>query len=132
MTPEAAQPAPQPILLVEDDFQLRHTIAALLQEEGFAVTTAADGREAVERVTTQRPALVLLDWGLPLLSGAEVAEVINTTYHGDVPILLITADGRSAEKARQVGARDYLNKPFEVDTLLTTIDRILASPSSSP
>ena len=128
MSTAPAELLPAPILLVEDDLQLRQTIAALLQEEGFAVTTAADGREAVERVSSQRPALVLLDWGLPIVSGAEVAEVINNTYAGDVPILLITADGRSAEKARQVGARDYLNKPFEIDTLLTTIRRTLSLP----
>ena len=128
MTASETSSLPSSILLVEDDLQLRQTMAALLQEEGFHVTTAADGREAVERVTSQRPALVLLDWGLPIVSGAEVAQVIHQTYQDDVPIVLITADGRSAEKARQVGARDYLNKPFEIDTLLTTIRRTLSLP----
>src|SRR5688572_27880884 len=68
------------ILVVEDDPQLRTTIELALLDEGFTVETAADGLEAVERVRSHRPALVLLDWGLPLLSGKEVAEAIHTTY----------------------------------------------------
>jgi two-component system, chemotaxis family, chemotaxis protein CheY len=116
-----------PILVVEDDLQLRQAIELVLQDEGFSVATAADGEEGVARARAERPALVLLDWGLPILNGAAVAAAINETY-GDVPIVLITADGRSVEKARQVGAREYLNKPFELDDLVDAVRRSL-SPS---
>ena len=117
-----------PILVVEDDFQLRQTIGLVLEDEGFVVETAADGQEAVERARSRRPALVLLDWGLPLLGGAEVAAAINEQYQDAVPIVLITADGRSIEKARQIRARDFLSKPFDLDHLITTVRRTLTSP----
>lgn len=120
--------SPDHILLVEDDRQLRQTIQSLLELEGFAVATAADGQEALERARRDRPALVLLDWGLPILSGAEVATAIHASYDRAVPIVLITADGRSAEKARQVGARDYLNKPFDLDDLVAVVRRTLERP----
>ena len=113
------------ILVVEDDPHLRLTMELALLDEGFSVETAADGREAVERARTRRPALVLLDWGLPLLTGQEVADAIHKTYAETVPIVLVTADGRSAEKARQVRAREYLNKPFELDHLIGTVRRTL-------
>ena len=114
-----------PILVVEDDPQLRLTMELALLDEGFSVETAADGREAVERARTRRPALVLLDWGLPLMTGKEVAEAIHKTYAETVPIVLVTADGRSAEKARQARAREYLNKPFELDHLIGAVRRTL-------
>ena len=115
-----------PILVVEDDQYLRQTIQSMLELEGYTVATAANGREAVERARRQRPSLVLLDWGLPIVSGPEVATAIHESYDRAVPIVLITADGRSAEKARQIGARDYLNKPFDLDDLVTVVQRVLA------
>jgi DNA-binding response OmpR family regulator len=117
-----------PILVVEDDRQLRQTIQSLLEFEGFVVATAANGQEALEQARRARPALVLLDWGLPIVSGAEVATAINESYDRAVPIVLITADGRSAEKARQIEARDYLNKPFELDDLIAVVRRTLDRP----
>ena len=131
MPPQNAPPdvtSNAPILVVEDDLTLRLTIEFVLRDEGFAVVTAADGQEAVERARSQRPSLVLLDWGLPILDGAGVAAAIHETYQEDVPIVLITADGRSTEKARQVRARDFLNKPFDLDHLISTVRRTLTPP----
>jgi DNA-binding response OmpR family regulator len=129
---DVVEGAHAPILLVEDDLQLRLTIQSLLELEGYAVATAADGQEALEQARRQRPSLVLLDWGLPILNGAEVATGIHQSYADAVPIVLLTADGRSAEKARQVRARDYLNKPFELEELVTIVRRALDGPLSSP
>ena len=114
-----------PILVVEDDPQLRLTMELALLDEGNRVETAADGLAAVERARTRRPALVLLDWGLPLLTGQEVAEAIHQSYAETVPIVLVTADGRSAEKARLARAREYLDKPFDLDHLIDTVRRTL-------
>ena len=124
-------PAPTleaPILVVEDDPQLRQTIEFVLRDEGFPVVTAADGLEAVERARSLRPALVLLDWGLPLLDGGAVADAIHQSYRDAVPIVLVTADDHSPEKARRARARDFVSKPFELDHLVSTVRRTLASP----
>jgi DNA-binding response OmpR family regulator len=118
--PEAA-----PILLVEDDARLREFICWALEDEGFAVESAADGQQAVAWAARRAPALVLLDWGLPLLGGGEVAASLRAVYGIALPILLISADGRTAEKARQIGAIEYLHKPFEIDDLIGAVRRAL-------
>ena len=64
-----------------------------------------------------RPALVVLDWGLPDLDSAVVARLLRADRNADVPILLVTADGQAQHKARQVNAFAYLHKPFEVEDL---------------
>jgi DNA-binding response OmpR family regulator len=114
-----------PILVVDDDHHLLQTIQWLLEEEGFKVQTAADGREAVERAIAQQPALIILDMGLPLLDGSEVATQVRAQYGAAVPVVLITADGRAEEKSRLVGAASYLRKPFDFDDLLQVVQQAL-------
>jgi CheY-like chemotaxis protein len=94
-----------------------------LEDEGLPVEVAVNGREALDVAARQQPALVVLDMVLPLLDGAGVASGLRDMYGGDVPILLITADGRITEKARQVGAHDFLRKPFEIDDLVHAVHR---------
>jgi two-component system response regulator MprA len=111
------------ILIVEDDRRVRETIRWALEEEGFLVETAADGRRALERATLSRPELVVLDMMLPVLDGAAVADGLRTAYSDPPPILLLTADGRPEQKARRVGAYAHLAKPFEVDDLVAAVRR---------
>ncbi len=75
------------ILVVDDDPDLRETIQWCLEDEGLTVETAADGPQAIERATQSRPALILLDMGLPILSGEEAADQIRAAYGGDPPPL---------------------------------------------
>ena len=114
-----------PILVVDDDPQLRHVIRLVLEEEGLTVETAADGRQALDQATRRRPRLVILDMGLPLLDGAGLAAELRAIYDDGLPLLVITADGHVAEKARRVGARAYLAKPFELDDLAATVQHVL-------
>ena len=123
--PANSAAAPAPILVVDDDYQLRTTIQILLEEEGFAVQTAADGREAVELALARQPSLVILDMGLPLLNGSEVAGRLRAHYGSSVPFLLITADGQAERKSRLIGAARFLRKPFLIDTLLAAIHQVL-------
>lgn len=118
-----------PILIAEDDRQLREILALVLADEGFAVTTAADGQQAVTLALQHQPRLLILDWGLPVLSGAQVAAAVQAAHGDDVRLLLVTADGRAADKARQVGAHAYLHKPFDLEVLLTMVQRLLAPPA---
>ena len=112
------------ILVVEDEPEILQFIGAALEFDGHDVTLAWDGQQAVDSVATNAPDLVVLDMTLPRVTGDGVASAIRE-QHGDIPILLITADGSAAEKAQRVGAFTYLAKPFDVDRLLTLIrDRL--------
>jgi DNA-binding response OmpR family regulator len=117
----------RPVLVVEDEGGMRQTLRWTLEEEGFAVADAATARQAVEAALGARPALVLLDYGLPDGDGADVATALrHHLAEGAPPIVVLTADGRAAEKARRVGAVAYLHKPFDLDELLATVRRALA------
>ena len=117
-------PAAAHILVVDDDPHLRETIQWCLEDEGLTVETAADGQQAVERATRSRPALILLDMGLPILSGEEAADQIRAAYGGaPPPIVVITAAGSAAEKARRCRAVAYIPKPFNIADLAETVLR---------
>ncbi|MEO8956227.1 MAG: response regulator [Ktedonobacteraceae bacterium] len=118
----------RPILVVDDDHNLRQTIQWVLEEEGFSVSSAADGQEAVEQAMAQQPGLVILDMGLPLLNGSEVAAQVHARYGAAVPIILITADGQAEEKSRRVRATSFLRKPFDIDDLVDAVQQALARP----
>lgn len=106
------------VLVVEDDSDLRQTIQWLLEDEGFEVETAGDGKEALERARQRKPSLVLLDMNLPVLDGYGVASGLHSTYGSAINIVTMTAGGRADEKAQRIGAIGYLSKPFELDTLI--------------
>ena len=116
----------RPVLVVEDDTVVRRTLEWALEAEGIPVAAAGTGRQALELAGGERPAMVLLDMGLPDITGQEVAEGVRAT-HGNVPILVLTADGRAAQKAQQVGAVGYLSKPFDLDELVGRVREILGT-----
>jgi DNA-binding response OmpR family regulator len=120
--PEPTQTVPSPILVVEDDISLRETIQWTLEDEGWPVESAADGRQALDLASRTRPALIVLDVGLPVVSGQDVAREVASMYDNRPPILVITSDGRAATKARQMGAFTYLLKPFALDDLIAAIE----------
>lgn len=116
-----------PILVVDDELPLLRAMEWVLADEGWNVETAATGKEALDRAAERKPALVVLDMALPVVSGEGVASGLRSMY-GDVPIIVVTADGRAEAKARRVGARGYLQKPFNLDDLIDSVrDGLLAS-----
>jgi two-component system OmpR family response regulator len=117
-----------PILVVDDDPGLRQVIQWALEEEGWLVQTAADGRQALAHAKRRRPRLVVLDMGLPELDGVAVAAELRRLYGESLPIVVITADGHAAAKARRVGARAHLSKPFDIDDLCDTVQRMAGEP----
>ena len=117
-------PAPL-ILLVEDQPEIRDAVRWLLEDEGFAVETAGDGQAALAQVTQLRPALIILDMGLPILSGEGVVEGLHKLFNQVPPFILMTAAGGIAERARRLGAAGYVGKPFELDHLLEVVHRTL-------
>ena len=109
------------ILLVEDEESLADSVRYNLEREGFTVLVAGDGRRAVERFRTDRPALVILDLMLPELSGLDVCRMIRA--ESEVPIIMVTAKDSEADKVTglELGADDYVTKPFSVRELTSRV-----------
>jgi len=113
------------ILLVEDDADTRHQVAALLARHGYRVTEAADAGSALARFGAVQPDLILLDLGLPDRDGLIVVEHVRAA--GTTPILVLSARDREVDKvlALEAGADDYLAKPFGMAELQARIAAIL-------
>jgi DNA-binding response OmpR family regulator len=109
------------VLVVDDEQTLRETLAEALEQEGLRVVTAADGREALERFRAERPDLVLLDLMLPQLSGIEVCRIMRR--ESAVPIVMLTAKDGEIDKVvgLELGADDYVTKPFSLRELMARI-----------
>lgn len=114
------------ILVIEDEFAMRHALEDLLTSEGHRVITAADGAGGLERARTERPDLVLLDVMLPGLDGFALAAELRRVG-SKVPILLLTAKGgvRDRVTGLDAGADDYLAKPFDPQELLARVRALL-------
>jgi DNA-binding response OmpR family regulator len=113
------------ILLVDDDAALLEVVSIVLSSEGYKVVTAADGAEALREVGQEALDLVILDVMLPRISGFEVLRQIREK--SDVPVVMLTAKGQSVDKVvgLELGADDYITKPFDTKELLARIRAIL-------
>jgi DNA-binding response OmpR family regulator len=113
------------ILVVDDEPTLRETLADGLETEGYRVVTAADGREALTRFRAERPDLIVLDLMLPELSGVEVCRIVRA--ESPVPILMLTAKDSEVDKVvgLELGADDYVTKPFSLRELIARIRALL-------
>jgi two-component system response regulator RegX3 len=115
----------QRILIVEDEGSLADSVRYNLEREGYAVTVAADGRQALERFREESPSLVILDLMLPEVSGLDVCRSIRAG--SDVPIIMVTAKDSEADKVAglELGADDYVTKPFSVRELVSRVRALL-------
>jgi two-component system alkaline phosphatase synthesis response regulator PhoP len=112
--------------LIEDEAGLVTTISDLLRAKGFAVDSASDGLSGLEKAVRGRFDLIILDVMLPRMSGLDVCRALRAQGN-DVPVLMLTAKTRLADRVAglQLGADDYLIKPFETPELLARIDALL-------
>ena len=109
------------ILIVEDDVRLAARLSVLLSHEGLSVSTVHDGREAIRRIQSEPPDVVLLDIQLPGADGLTVLRAVRAGYPGRI-ILLTARDGESDEvDGLDAGADDYIPKPFRPRSLLARI-----------
>jgi two-component system KDP operon response regulator KdpE len=109
------------ILLVDDEVSIRRAVAPLLRARGFDVEVVASGTEAVRIVASRPPDLMVLDLGLPDLDGTEVCRRVRA--HSTLPIIVLSARGAESDKvdALELGADDYVTKPFGPDELVARI-----------
>ena len=113
------------VLLVEDDDDVRAAYAAYLEGAGYVVVEAADGREALQRLRTAPGnfCLILLDLFMPTMNGwAFRAEQLRDPDLAAIPVVVISADARTEQKAGQLGALAHLKKPIDVDALVSLVD----------
>ena len=112
------------ILIVEDDAGISDFVIPELEHEGYTTCLAVTGREALEKFENEKPDLVLLDIMLPELNGLEVLHRIRATSM--VPVILETARGETIDKINglNLGADDYIPKPFEIEELLARINAL--------
>ncbi len=115
----------QRILIVEDEADLRNTLKLNFKEQGYKVSTAADGRTGLEKAREKSPDVVILDLMLPGMDGISLVRALR--QESDVPVLMLTA--RSSEMDKIVGlengADDYLTKPFSLGELLARVRALL-------
>ncbi len=113
------------VLAVDDDVYQLDLLTYALRREGYTVLTAVDGEQALRAYEAEAPALVLLDANLPKLNGFEVCRQIRRT--SEVPIILVTArqDEEDILRGLQLGADDYVTKPFSAKQLVTRMKTIL-------
>ncbi|WP_317994613.1 response regulator transcription factor [Vulcanimicrobium alpinum] len=113
--------AKKKILLVDDEAAIVHSLRYNLEKNGYAVATAGDGRTAVTLAQTEHPDLVVLDIMLPLLDGIEACKEIRRS--STVPIIMLTAKDQEFDKvlALELGADDYVTKPFSLGEIMARI-----------
>ena len=109
------------ILVVEDEEQIRSFIGYALSNESLAYLTAKNGRDALELQRTENPSIIILDLGLPDIDGMEIIRRVRE--HSQIPIIVVSARDRETDKvaALDLGADDYLTKPFSTSELLARI-----------
>jgi two-component system, chemotaxis family, chemotaxis protein CheY len=116
------------ILVVDDDDLIRDCVAYVLEEEGFEVAKAANGQAALEKATSQPPNLILLDMRMPVLDGWGFARKYSEQPGPRAPIVVMTAATDAGAWAREVGADDFLPKPFDIPDLVDCVTRLTHSP----
>ena len=119
------------VLVVEDDADLVALLELVLQDAGYPVRTAGEGRTALSRVAEEMPGVILLDMRMPVMNGWEFAHEFRARYGRACPIVVVTAAENARARAEEIGADDWLAKPFELQDVLDTVARQLARHSES-
>ena len=113
------------ILVVDDEKKIVEIVKAYLEKEGFAVIVAYDGKAALEQIHRQSPDLIVLDLMLPEVSGLDVCRAVRK--ESNVPIIMLTARDETTDKivGLELGADDYVTKPFDPKELVTRVKTVL-------
>lgn len=114
------------VLVVDDSPTDRQMVTSLLQKEGYEVTTAVDGEDALEKVASERPPLIVLDIILPKMNGYQVLRQLKTGVETrDIKVILVSSKNQESDRfwGLKQGADDYIAKPYPDEALLTAVAR---------
>mgnify|MGYP000915254445 CR=1 FL=1 len=114
-------PEYEPILIVDDEVQIRRLLAITLSANGYKISEAVSGKDGVAKAAINHPQLVILDLGLPDMDGLEVLKKLREWYQKPILILSVRNSEDDIVKALDLGANDYLTKPFRTGELLARI-----------
>ena len=120
--------AAQQVLVIEDEANILLSLRFVLEQAGYEVRTAASGREGLAELQRQRPDLLILDLMLPDVSGYELCQQVRADQElADIPVLVLTARAQQTERLKgiEVGATEYVTKPFRVSDLLGRVARLV-------
>jgi len=121
------------ILVVDDEIYIVHILDFSLGMEGYEVLTALDGEQALEKARAEHPDLIVLDIMMPKLDGYETCKLLKADANTkDIPVILLSAKGRNVDQkiGFEVGADDYITKPFSPRKLVERINAILGQSST--
>lgn len=118
----------RPVMIVEDDRDVRETIQEILEDNDYVALGAANGAEALAELrgttTAKRPGLILLDMMMPIMDGWELREALTADESlRDIPVVVLTAHASAPDVAARLNAAGYLRKPVSLRTLLDTVAR---------
>jgi DNA-binding response OmpR family regulator len=112
------------VLLVEDDRDVRAALAIVLADEGFEVLAAPNGFDALTALESREPDVIILDWMMPVVDGADFVRALRAEYHLTTPVLVITAGRVDQGQALSAGADDFLEKPFDIADLIARVRKL--------
>lgn len=117
------------IFLIDDEVDLLQAIRDFLTDEGYRVTTACNGEDAIKKLQLEHmPDLIILDMKMPILDGKGFASFFHTKYDNLSPIILVSGDANAKKNAEAIEADGWVEKPFKLDDLLLKIKEFLPSP----
>ncbi len=118
------------ILIVDDDFEIAEPVKFALQKLGYEVTHVPDGNQGVAAISTVNPDLMVLDMMMPGRSGFLVLEHLRSSKRTGVRVIMVTGNEgeRHQSYARMLGADDYIHKPFAMDRLVQSVQKLLLEP----
>jgi CheY-like chemotaxis protein len=116
------------ILVIDDAPDIRDLLQTVLEQEGYEVITAPDGRSALKQIMRTEPDLILLDLFMPIMNGYEFIEQLRQRdqHNRSIPIMLLTAHKLSQQEFERLGVVSYLQKPFRQKELLKKISGLLS------
>ncbi|AKT40656.1 response regulator [Chondromyces crocatus] len=128
---DGAHQARQPILVVDDDIEIREMLRIALSEEGYGVLCASDGAAALHLLDQEVPGLILLDMRMPVMDGWAFARAYAARPGPHAPILVITAAVDAGRWAREIGASAAIAKPFDLNRLIEAVAEHMSQPALS-
>jgi CheY-like chemotaxis protein len=115
-----------PVMVVDDDTDVRESLVETLRDEGYAVISARNGRDALEQLRRSdlKPGVILLDLMMPVMDGQDFrAEQLKDPGLASIPVVVVTADARGLDKAGQMRAQATMQKPFDLPQLFSLVQR---------
>lgn len=113
------------ILIAEDNMLIAKTLELCLQKDGYQIICSFDGLEAINKIETENPDLIIVDINLPSYSGLEILAKVKQN-DAFVPVIVISSEGQQKviDEARQLGADEFISKPFNINTITSKIERL--------